>query len=228
MRLDITQVGPAEGIARAAVNRAHVKGLRGAAGYWHAKLLPLRFEPTGASRYAMAPRSKSYVRAKLRQGRNGTLTYSGALAKAALKGQVEIKSTGKGATVKMRGLPDYIVMRRKSPEDRMRMWNDAVARGADPETAAARVGIQFDRALENKLRGEWRAQNRGKAIPLEVLKSITMQALTPPRRYPNIRKEMVVTPEFESKRLNTIYQRDGVAALLADPKRNRRTRRKLT
>jgi hypothetical protein len=75
---------------------------------WHSKILPQKFEESAFNRYKLKQRSKRYSERKFKKyGHKKPLVFSGQL-KAEILRRIQISSTSKTATGKLRGPKIYV------------------------------------------------------------------------------------------------------------------------
>ena len=127
--------------------------------FWHKFILPKHFTKRGAAEYKYPKRqgevytgerggwSRTYHSKKLKSKHHGhPLTFTGELKKAAL-GLVDIRATGNGANIYLRGLPPHVNMRVSENSPNMRAELTALS-NKDIDTLVRFGDKQIDRELK--------------------------------------------------------------------------------
>ena len=126
--------------------------------FWHKFILPKHFTQQGANEYKYQPRqgqkwqgekgwTRTYHAVKIKHKHHGhPLTFTGELKKAAM-GLVDVRATGNGANIYLRGLPPHVNMRVSENSPNMAVELTALS-NKDIDTLVRFGDKQIDRELK--------------------------------------------------------------------------------
>jgi len=228
IKLDVIEASQRELMDPKAIARVERQALQAVAEEWHRRYLPFHFEPFAGAKYGYQQRTRKHIRRKAARGIKNALTFSGALARAA-KAPPRVGVSKAGVRLTMRGLPDYIVVRRRDKEARARIFAGALRQGASFGDAAVRAGVSFDYARLSAVYIEIAKRPIGRG-PLDAaaMEKAMLAAMREPAQYPNIRQELTRTLASEANSLARYYSENGKKLIDAAAARTPTRRRKLT
>jgi hypothetical protein len=168
------------GYSERQLRTAHRRGLKHAAETWRKEYQPKHFGVQAGRAYGYAPRGRDYRRRQLHLKR-GTLLWSGQLKNAVTHNQASVRAVDTGVRLRVRGLPEYIIN-----------GGGLLATQRDAALLRLEQAQLFERNPRKvaKLRKAWERLRQARVVA----------------KYPDIRKELTVTLNYESEELATTYR----------------------